>query len=88
MLQAISVPKRPPAQSVLKMKRAPAPIVPNPSEKRFPPNLRYTPPKRAREESRTYEEREVRSPYEKREVRSPYEEKDMRRPYEKESNHD
>ena len=72
MLQAISVPKRPPAQSVLKMKRAPAPIV----------------PKRAREESRTYEEREVRSPYEEKDMRRPYEEKDMRRPYEKESNHD
>ena len=65
-------------QSVLKMKRAPAPIVQNPSEKRFPPNLRYTPPKRAREESRTYEEREA---------RRPYEEKEMRRPYEKEPNH-
>lgn len=79
MLQSISVPKRPPVQSVLKMKRAPAPIVQNPSEKRFPPNLRYTPPKRAHEESPAYEEREV---------RRPYEEKEMRRPYEKDSNHD
>ena len=88
MLQAISVPKRSPVQSVLKMKRAPASIVQNPSEKRFPPNLRYTPPKRAREESRAYEERGVRCTSEEKEMRRPYEEKEIRRPYEKDSNHD
>ena len=50
MLQAISAPRRPPVQSVLKMKRAPAPVVQSQPEKRFPPNLRYTPPKRICEE--------------------------------------
>ena len=50
MLQSISAPKPPPAQPVLKMKRAPAPMVQSQPEKRFPPNLRYTPPKRVCEE--------------------------------------